>query len=48
MKPIMKRLAQLEKRSPDAAGSEELTVIFIEPGTMAETGRIVFRPGART
>ena len=48
MTPILKRLAQLEKRRPDASWPEELTVVFIEPGTMAETGRVTFRPGART
>ena len=47
MRPTLKRLSQLERRSPDAVSPEELVVVFVAPGTMAETGRITFRPGAR-
>ena len=52
MRTIERRLAQLERRGPSEADVPEITVIFIAAGpgrtAGAETGRIVFRPGART
>ena len=52
MRTIERRLAQLERRGPSEADVTEITVIFIaagpDPTVGTETGRIVFRPGART